>query len=632
MKTASKAKLLSLSFFILTSVQALAVTEYYDQRPDILKVQPAEQKNISEWSTANHGHFLFLAQTLTFFPTSDYYFLARDIEYLYDIAKLMAKDDPVLKSRIHLVPISTALSQKTEDMVKYLEQEGLTKKTLADRPALFIDSCCAGSVPDRIQKAFAKKGVEVQGFLIQAKSYPTSQMAEAVGANGLTIEDLPHYTYSAEEYVKDGGRMRIQARKAGPYATQASLRIMKQIRFDYDNAKKRKEFKELVGLMRTVYSYFVPKSPYKASSRAQAVDALKVMAEKFDVPVNAFLQDIQTMKRKSYATVDVKRLTEANKNLDLDGLERQALMTKWMYNVKGYKKLLDGSASSAETEIMLDVIKGLIELTPKEHGLTEQAYKKLMKDWVELYDENFSVPNETKDLKAYILASNIAFGGRKTLSAFYDKWSYGYKGMSSDKVKLFAQIAMQAIATEGYSYNKDSSLYFLVNDAEHIWLKSPGFLQAVMAHVIENVNDETLIKMTIDLFKNITEVRGYSTYDNAFIKEFTSVMRNSVEALPTISKPLVGAYLESVMLQYDDQKEFFDFGRWLFSQREYFEAEALKLKLSSHLRSTLPDGHELPPKADVSHMVDLHSGPVPIPAQLLKSAKGKLCSRIYSGK
>ncbi len=132
---------LLISLFHLSAKTLIA--EYYSDRPNISGVKVKdhrEKQDLPEiWKTASHGHFVLLAQTLTFFPDGEYYFLARDIEYLYDMAQVLLKNNVALKKRVHLVPISSNLVGNNVDMLDYLEQEGVTKRNCrAARQCLLI--------------------------------------------------------------------------------------------------------------------------------------------------------------------------------------------------------------------------------------------------------------------------------------------------------------------------------------------------------------------------------------------------------------------------------------------------------------------------------------------------------------
>lgn len=300
--------IIALAYFVCGVAQA----EYYDLRPSILKTQAKNHEGTGlvpeGWNKAKHGHFVLLAQTLTFFPDSEYYFLARDVEYLYDMAKVLLKKNPDLKKRLHLVPVSRVSSTDTYNMVRFLRQEGVTKRKLHGRKPVFIDSCCTGSIPWLLYRTFKSDGIEARGFLMKADLFPESRVAKALGADGYEIEWLPHYTSPAIGHEKIGEKVRVRTAFNDQQTKAKALAIMEQIRFDFDNDRARAELTELMQWMRTAYAYLVRDSPYEAVSKKQALKALENMAIKYGISISHFIDDVKSMERRNYATVFEKRV------------------------------------------------------------------------------------------------------------------------------------------------------------------------------------------------------------------------------------------------------------------------------------------------------------------------------------
>lgn len=636
MKNLNKIKLVLLSTVLFYSTLVFAVESYYDQRPSIHKTAAKNNPGVREWKEASRGHFLFLAQMLTFFPNSDYYFLARDIEYLYDMTELLVKDNPKLKERIHLVPISTSLSHESQNLERYLEQEGVTKKRLGDRSALFIDSCCAGSVPDRIQATMKKKGIQVQGFLIQTDNYPKSQLAEISGADGLAIEDLPHFNDSATEYVDKNGKLRIVARLASKSEQTKSVQIMQQIRYEYDNAKSRSELRELVGYMRTVYSYFVTKSPYPKATREQAIAAMKMMITKFDIPVTTFLQDIKSMRKKGYAVVPDSHLAEfLSPKSTLVTFDNENLARKLVTNPSKLEELIDKNHSGVDYQkIVQHAVKLLVASDAKELGITETQYKNLVHKWVDHYNNYIDMPNTIDQVRAMLELYLKVQTPKRAVQEMLDKMSYS---VMKDNAKAMSEILISAIEKDGYKYSKDSVIQHLINGYED-WTKNPKVFSTVMTNVIENSTETELSKIVIDLFKMAPDHYFYNDGQTAnFVTEFTKIIKLAINSLPTISKPMVAAYLQSEMgVRPQDFKPFSEFSKWLFSQREYFEKAALDLKVDYYQAALL--SHKKAPNeyssVQVRDIVD-HFDPSGAPKQSVPSLnglRGKVCSQIFRTK
>lgn len=102
-------KLFLIAFFLIFSESGLAKDQ--EERPDIqtvsIAIDTAKAPAIAQWNQFSRGQFIFLAQMLSFFPENEYYFLARDAEYLYDMARVLLKENPNFRKRLHLLPIST---------------------------------------------------------------------------------------------------------------------------------------------------------------------------------------------------------------------------------------------------------------------------------------------------------------------------------------------------------------------------------------------------------------------------------------------------------------------------------------------------------------------------------------------
>ncbi|MGE4130298.1 MAG: hypothetical protein AB7F86_01600 [Bdellovibrionales bacterium] len=274
---------------------------YFSQmRPHILNVAPsaATVETPAGWNALRRGYMLLMAELMAFFPDDDYYFLARDIEYLHDVAVVLLKNDPKLSARLHLVPVSSNVSQSGY-LKQYLTQEGINTANLQGRSALVIDSCCAGSIPKKIINYFA--GVQkVRGFLISTTAFPKSNLFENYsGYTGNSIEGHPHYTASASHIENVGGKLEVVVNQ---YENQkASEKIMASIRYHLDNEGARQEFFEITGLMRDVFDFITGKTGH-ASTASAAYFKLK---NTHGIPMEHFEADIRTMGM--YATIHEER-------------------------------------------------------------------------------------------------------------------------------------------------------------------------------------------------------------------------------------------------------------------------------------------------------------------------------------
>lgn len=85
--------------------------EPYKTRPDILSVEAKEHTGlIKSWNQLKRGHIEAVAELLEMHPSGDLYFLARDTELLYDMAKLATHGTSYGQIRLHYLNISLAES------------------------------------------------------------------------------------------------------------------------------------------------------------------------------------------------------------------------------------------------------------------------------------------------------------------------------------------------------------------------------------------------------------------------------------------------------------------------------------------------------------------------------------------
>ncbi|MGE4130184.1 MAG: hypothetical protein AB7F86_01025 [Bdellovibrionales bacterium] len=297
----------------------LAEVEVYSSRPKIEDLQPLHSEQgvpgyLSESAVRRRarGYTFVLAQLMAFFPEAEMYFLARDGEYLYDVARLLLARESEW-TRLHLVPISTQLSTKL-DMPKYLKQNGLTTENLNGRPAVFFDSCCAGTVPDAVETAFKDEPIDIRGFLITNTTYPASGIFhKASGVDGGDIEGDPHFTGSAVDFVRDswGKIVDVRTLSVSTEVKEASMSYMKALRYHVDGEAQRKEFKEIVGHMRTVFSFLQNESFNIRDPQGQsALASLMRLRDHHGVSATAFLTDCGLMRRKEYASVSSNQLAD----------------------------------------------------------------------------------------------------------------------------------------------------------------------------------------------------------------------------------------------------------------------------------------------------------------------------------
>lgn len=225
---------------LLLSPANFAAAEPYSARPDILDpaISAARAAPNADWQSFKTGALNFLAEMTALYPDDDYYFLARDGEYLHDALRVLAKDDPALLHRLRLVNVSTAISNDPR-MRAYLEQEGLTKEGLRGKSAILIDTCCGASIPEKVKAAYPDLPGQVKGHFLTSfgDATPSSRVfieayepGKKVGhfdnRLGIKIEDFPHFTSSAAEFVSLEGKLVPSSPLSAPAGSKERARAM----------------------------------------------------------------------------------------------------------------------------------------------------------------------------------------------------------------------------------------------------------------------------------------------------------------------------------------------------------------------------------------------------------------------
>jgi hypothetical protein len=150
------ARSLFILILVLTTFSAQSFAngiEYYTDRPQILKLKPDSAGNVDWINSLNWAQTDFIAQLLGLYPTDHLYFLARDGEYIYDLAVVLTEKYPELKKRIHLINVSR-LNWGKPKLHQYLIQNGVTDQRIVNEGVVFVDTGFAGSVGKAIKKLY----------------------------------------------------------------------------------------------------------------------------------------------------------------------------------------------------------------------------------------------------------------------------------------------------------------------------------------------------------------------------------------------------------------------------------------------------------------------------------------------
>jgi len=196
--------------------------ESYLSRPDILTLKPKAHLELgNDWSKLRRGHIEAVALLLEMYPDRELYFLARDSELLYDLARWVSRDDPAAAKRLHLLNISRA-NMRAEHIKDYLAQEGISEATLqAGKKVLFIDTGFSGTIPRVLSEYFPsalRKNLQTHLMSSSNPAHPSTRVfltAINPAAPGLppgslhgsivSYEHMPRYTDRSTRFVNHQG-------------------------------------------------------------------------------------------------------------------------------------------------------------------------------------------------------------------------------------------------------------------------------------------------------------------------------------------------------------------------------------------------------------------------------------------
>ena len=216
----------------LSGVTAWAKDRVFD-RPDILNLSKAsstENINARRWDNSKSAYLEMIALVIGLYPEHNYYFLARDAEYMYDLMRWLYRDQPAVLSRIKLLSLSRGI-YGDPNLPDYLRQEGFTEINLRERPALLIDSGYLGTtlkVVHNFLPAEFRERVEahfigshnsivpsVHSALVKVNEHYRQsalklvdlyESAEALAQLTKAFENIPHHTAPAKGLRFEGGR------------------------------------------------------------------------------------------------------------------------------------------------------------------------------------------------------------------------------------------------------------------------------------------------------------------------------------------------------------------------------------------------------------------------------------------
>lgn len=256
-------KLLYLFFILIWPYDlysTLAGQELYDTRPDILSLESISHNGLGdEWEKLKKAHLEITAMLFESYTDRHYYFLARDSELLYDFARLAARNNPDILSRIHLINVSQD-NMNDPHLKDYLKQEGISEELLnSGKKIVFVDTGYNGTIPRVIAEKFSIKARgQLQTHLICSANskHPSSRVflsaldPSAAKKNPLSMywslyhyEHMPRFTDRSRGFVYSQNRWQAFSPISGQYDGVVSKTLAKKYQEDLRNfVLKNEEF------------------------------------------------------------------------------------------------------------------------------------------------------------------------------------------------------------------------------------------------------------------------------------------------------------------------------------------------------------------------------------------------------
>lgn len=355
-----------LSFVLILSAvttQSFAgEVEYYTDRPQILNLEPRTTKN-KEWINLNWAQTEFLAQLLGLYPTHHLYFLARDGEYLYDLALVLTQNQPQLRKRLHLINVSR-LNMEDKLLKAYLLQNGVTEQKIKQTGVVFVDTGFNGSIGKKIQGKYPSKirdKMKIHLIESNADDIPASEIFKIHGAmDASSYEEMVRFFDRSDDFVTKNGHI-----------VPVSPKNEKQEPYENDGTVDKKEalkfMRSTLGFGQTaeVQKYFLKRihqwqylSDLVFNQKRSLKDALEtiIRIEKTwkHAAAQAMVSDFVNFYAKNsnrYLSLDQSISSTQNPNMNLD---LSTITEKVMNDIHGFAKKASDK-DLADLAYLLDV-------------------------------------------------------------------------------------------------------------------------------------------------------------------------------------------------------------------------------------------------------------------------------------
>ncbi|MCE3009968.1 MAG: hypothetical protein LW875_05095, partial [Proteobacteria bacterium] len=391
----------------LTICQALAIPtgyESYLDRPEVLKIQAKPIAGDQTWTEKlRPAHFTFVAQLLEMHPERELYFLARDSEHLYDVARLVTEGTKDAQ-RVHLLNVSRA-NMRDPLLKSYLAQHGITEEALVGgQKVLFVDTGFSGTIPKVIGENFsvsARQNLKThlivssneahpssRSFLVHLNPFVVNGNPASMHASVVSYEHMPRYTDRSTSFFAENGAYHpisnLKTANDGSVSKEISVKYIQDLKAAWSTHEVQKRYKIEKQAFKALYEI--------TKTKASIEDLLRLKAQlesTFDqVFVEAMFKD----------AAEIQQRINESQSFEVTSL--------------GYKESFT-SASSKKNHLIKDYPQWANILEDPIGGI-EHLVK--TKDWVTLgalIDAN--VDHEFNKILAQNLFKQVAKGPQKSL-------------------------------------------------------------------------------------------------------------------------------------------------------------------------------------------------------------------------
>jgi len=429
-----------------------SVYTFYDSRPDILNLPQAtseENRPLSEaWI---RFHFVLAAHIFELYPDYHIYFLARDMEYFYDAAKLIA-DGNKDASRIHLINVSR--QNYVDPLLKdYLEQVGISNKELrTGKKILLLDTGYQGSIPKKIVSILDPSVRElVKTHLILSENHEIPSLRSVLrffNSKAIThrpselhgdiiiYEDLPRFSHSSDSFILRNGGItpytKLNETGDGEINPSEALMIMRQLHGFWSENKNKKWLFQLKSKIQEIHRLWSKSDKYEALRVKHNISKVIGDPTLVDAILMDFLEFEVLNNRKTALQLNDLGITER-------AFSEYMLLKKYIMTQGHDKKLSENPKRLFSEWIEQRQLKLLSHII--DGGFEERIYRALVQALFEapLSYSNLSLINQIILKRHYMVNNFIA----KELLPKYN--SSEYDGVIRSLIYARDQIALQYV-------------------------------------------------------------------------------------------------------------------------------------------------------------------------------------------